>query len=169
MPNNIFYIIHKIYIVVVIAVLFIIVGCSVDAKLAALNDRYIENQLQYNQLLRSLRSLDGLLEIKGVVMKKPVLLNLREGYQIEFQVATKKWPDYKSNLLHLLEISEYLQIAYANLDENNTLWIIQNGGGVLGSDFGFLIMGEVDITAYKSRLHSYKNIEGFSGAYSIVY
>ncbi len=150
-------------------VLFLVTGCSLESKLINLHDDFIKNELLYREQYKLMLGLKEELGINGVQISDQILFNRISGYQINLEEAISTWPTSEARLKRVVDIAHELNIQYTSVDTKQSYWIIKDGGGVLGSDFGFLILLEEKIDYYKSRLHGMKPIVNHNDAFSIVY
>lgn len=119
---------------------------------------------QIYELLADLRESDG---IKGIVMVgDKERLNMSDGSQMFVLEALFHKSDPES-IKRLEAVMRNLDADYANLGKKNSLWIVMDSGGVLGSDFGYLYF-EGDPKEF-TYLNKFNKIPGEKYWFAVVY
>lgn len=148
--------------------LAILQGCSVESKFDRLESNFISHEGSYRELEALITKLDKQHQIKGFGVND-LGLTLRDDSQIDLQQAKNKWPSSSREIDRLFELGKSLDILYANLDEQSSFWITHEGGGVLGTDIGIIMLQDADIRSYKNTINLVLPVKGKDNVYTIAF
>jgi len=158
-------------------------GCmfsSAEGSLEKLKNDYETCSKELNELVVSLQDAYRLTKVKGlalvnkksvgvIVVEKEWELNFYDKPPIKFSEFIKNLDIQEKDCIdRVLKIAKNIRVAYANLNEDGSCWIIMEGGGVLGNDLGYLYLGNKPIKSYEN-VHSYIPLDKEGKWFAIIY
>jgi len=158
-------------------------GCmfsSAEGSLGKLKNDYQARSKELNELVISLQDAYRLTKVKGLALvnKKSVgVIVVEKEWELNFyDKPPVKLSEFirnlniqqKSCIDKVLKMAINIRVAYANLNEDGSCWIIMEGGGVLGNDLGYLYLGNKPIKSY-DNINSYISLDEEGKWFAIIY